>query len=468
MRFTLTSIALAAWGVALLTSPICSCPAFISDAHAALNTKASGAQGKVRKSSTQNRARKTSANSRPNIAKAASVARKKKSSLELEQRSIKGKISTIGQAIKEKEARMQAVTNELRASEQAISRSNRTLKELGEKKASTEIRLSNLREEAKIVDIHVNEAEEIVGQISQTQFLNSRKLSWQAALTGANPNDITRQSALLSYLAREQTKTLDRLENRQKNIEIVRKKTESVHSELIRIEEDEQKHRKRLEIDQASRSIAVDKLKKEIVSQKEQYELLVKNDQELTRLIASINQQIEAAIALESKRAAEAERAKRQKGSNLKDDNRRITQAPTRGDFSRLKGKLTMPTRGEIVARFGQKREGAAANLIRRGLLIRAKAGTPVVATYDGTVVFSNWIRGFGNLIILDHGASYLSVYANNESLFKSVNAKVKQGETIASVGNSGGEDIPGLYFELRHADKPFDPMPYLRSSTLP
>ena len=91
-------------------------------------------------------------------------------------------------------------------------------------------------------------------------------------------------------------------------------------------------------------------------------------------------------------------------------------------------------------------------------MLIRAKLGQDVRATAAGTVVFSDWMRGFGNLLILDHGSNYLSVYANNETLYKSVGERVKRGDTIASVGRSGGEDYPGLYFELRYKGKPFDP----------
>jgi septal ring factor EnvC (AmiA/AmiB activator) len=71
-------------------------------------------------------------------------------------------------------------------------------------------------------------------------------------------------------------------------------------------------------------------------------------------------------------------------------------------------------------------------------------------------------MRGFGNLLILDHGSNYLSVYANNETLYKQVGSRVRQGETIASVGSSGGEDQPGLYFELRYKGKPFNPEGWL------
>jgi septal ring factor EnvC (AmiA/AmiB activator) len=74
-------------------------------------------------------------------------------------------------------------------------------------------------------------------------------------------------------------------------------------------------------------------------------------------------------------------------------------------------------------------------------------------------VVFAEWMRGFGNLMIVDHGDSYLSIYGNNDSLLKQVGQAVKGGETVATVGNSGGNPESGLYFELRHKGQPIDPM---------
>ena len=89
---------------------------------------------------------------------------------------------------------------------------------------------------------------------------------------------------------------------------------------------------------------------------------------------------------------------------------------------------------------------------------------TDVRACADGTVVFSDWLRGFGNLIIVDHGGTYMTVYANNESIFKNVGDRVKQGETISSVGRSGGDQDAGLYFELRYKGKPVNPSAWLSS----
>lgn len=396
---------------------------------------------------------------------AQSKSAKEKSSLQKEQRNLKGQISTIKKEISQKEKRVDNANSALRESEKAISSSNRTLKELGEKKSAVENQLSDLKREHDIVSLHVTEAEDLVSVISQAQFVNSRRHPWQAAISGKNPNDISRMTAILHYMAREQDRTIDRLANRRKNIEAVTEKTNATQKELVRIESDEQQNRKKLEQEKSRREVALNELKKELNTQRERYEQLVKNDRQLTSLIASIDKQIAAAQAAAKERARkeaiakrEAEQRRRQNSRTAKRDDRPVVTAPATGNFGKLRGKLTMPTRGQIVAKFGQKREGAASDLSWRGLLIRAKQGQNVVATAAGTVVYSDWMRGFGNLLIVDHGSNYLSVYANNETLYKSVGQSVKQGETIASVGRSGGEDSPGLYFELRYKGKPFDP----------
>ena len=403
-----------------------------------------------------------------------SQSKQKRSSLQKEQRTLKGEISSIKKEISAKEASLDKVNNELAASEKAISKSNRTLKDLSTKKQDVENQLEDLKREAGIVSLHVSEAENLIASISQAQFVNSRRHPWQTALAGNNPNDIARMSAILQYMAREQDRTIDRLANRRKNIELVTAKTNQTQKELLQIEAAEQKNRSELEREKSRRESAFAQLKKELSSQKARYEQLVKNDRQLTNLIADIDKQIAAAAAREQarKKALATKKLEQEKATAKKQTSRKSTQtaqsskpdprlttvAPATGNFGKLRGKLTMPTKGTIVAKFGQRREGAASTLAWRGLLIRAKQGQDVVAAGPGTVVFSDWMRGFGNLLIVDHGSNYLSVYANNETLYKSVGDSVKQGETIASVGSSGGEDAPGLYFELRYKGKPFDP----------
>jgi septal ring factor EnvC (AmiA/AmiB activator) len=126
------------------------------------------------------------------------------------------------------------------------------------------------------------------------------------------------------------------------------------------------------------------------------------------------------------------------------------------GNFARQKGSLRLPVRGPVAGRFGSPRDGGGT---WHGLFIRAGAGNDVKAVAGGRVVFAEWMRGFGNLMIVDHGDSYLSIYGNNDSLLKQVGQAVKGGETVATVGNSGGNQESGLYFELRHKGQPIDPM---------
>ena len=119
---------------------------------------------------------------------------------------------------------------------------------------------------------------------------------------------------------------------------------------------------------------------------------------------------------------------------------------------------------GELVGRYGTARRGEdgsaeAAAPSWKGVFIKAASGTEVHAIAAGRVVFADWLRGFGNLMSLDHGDGFLSVYGNNESLLRSVGDRVLADEVIAVVGDTGGSAESGLYFEMRYEGHPFDPL---------
>ena len=131
--------------------------------------------------------------------------------------------------------------------------------------------------------------------------------------------------------------------------------------------------------------------------------------------------------------------------------------------FPQLKGLLKMPVEGKIVTRFG-KFLNKRFNILNfnSGIDIRADRGDPVRCIYTGIVLFSGWLKGYGNMMIVDHGGNYYSVYANNEDLFKEKGQEVETGEVIATVGDTGSRMGPKLYFELRHGGKPMDPMDWI------
>ena len=134
---------------------------------------------------------------------------------------------------------------------------------------------------------------------------------------------------------------------------------------------------------------------------------------------------------------------------------------PTGVRFSQLRGQLRFPVRGELVGRFGAPR--AEGGTTWKGVFIRAGAGSDVRAVAGGEVVFSDWLRGYGNLIIVDHGSDYLSIYGNNDALLKEVGDRVAGGDAIANVGAGGVGNESGLYFEIRHQGQPLDPMQWVR-----
>jgi murein hydrolase activator len=124
--------------------------------------------------------------------------------------------------------------------------------------------------------------------------------------------------------------------------------------------------------------------------------------------------------------------------------------------FKDMRGKMPWPVRGKPLNRYGASRQGSAVTW--QGIQIAAKEGDAVMSIHNGRVVFADWLRGAGLLIIVDHGGGYLSLYAHNQSLLRTEGDWVKGGEAVATVGNSGGQRQAGLYFEIRYKGQPTDP----------
>ena len=123
--------------------------------------------------------------------------------------------------------------------------------------------------------------------------------------------------------------------------------------------------------------------------------------------------------------------------------------------LSKLKHKLNWPIKGRLRRSFGSKKQGY---LTWKGVLMSAPIGRQVQTIHNGTILFSDWLKGYGLLTVIDHGNGYMSLYAHNQTLLKSVGDRVETGEPIALVGQSGGQDQPGLYFEIRHQGKAVNP----------
>ncbi|MGD9367355.1 MAG: peptidoglycan DD-metalloendopeptidase family protein [Desulfobacteraceae bacterium] len=143
-----------------------------------------------------------------------------------------------------------------------------------------------------------------------------------------------------------------------------------------------------------------------------------------------------------------------------------VSNASNRQDkpFKAYKGLLRWPVKGKIISFFGPYRDKKfAITNFQSGINIRAERGEPIRSVSDGHVIFSNWFKGFGNMMIIDHGDHYYTVYAHLEEVFKVKGDRVDKGEVIATVGDSGSMKGPALHFEVRHHGKPIDPLKWIQ-----
>jgi septal ring factor EnvC (AmiA/AmiB activator) len=193
---------------------------------------------------------------------------------------------------------------------------------------------------------------------------------------------------------------------------------------------------------------------------------------ELSRLQSARERRGRALVSLDAEaknRAKELERLKDQQGGleklvrELRRALERIDKFPTdsKDAFAKLRGKLAWPVAGRLAASFGQVRAGGVK---WDGVLVSGAQGSPVRAIYHGRVVYADWLSGLGLLTIIDHGDGYLSLYGHNERLFKEVGERVTAGDTIATLGDTGGRANPALYFEIRKGGRPIDPKPWFKT----
>jgi septal ring factor EnvC (AmiA/AmiB activator) len=199
-----------------------------------------------------------------------------------------------------------------------------------------------------------------------------------------------------------------------------------------------------LERERARRSAVVKKLAGEIARNRQQIGRLKRDEARLAKLV----DEIARALAAKPKEAP---------GARGEPVDRVADASLASRPFASLKGRLRLPVAGELANHYGDRRDETGGAW--KGLFIRAVTGETVRAVADGLVVYADWLRGFGNLLILDHGGGYMSLYAYNEGLTRRVGDKVRAGDPVANVGASGSSADSGLYFELRRDGNPFDPL---------
>lgn len=382
--------------------------------------------------------------------------------LQAEQKELQARLAQLKRRLAASEATHSEAADQLAESEAAISVANRRLRELNAARQQVQRQVAALQERGRSVGARQSDQERQLGDVLRMQYLLARQDPWQRLIDGDNPNRIGRDLQYLAYIARAKAELIDQLRDRREEIDSLAQESRAKQAELTAIATDERKNRAQLLREQANRKGTLARLAKQITAQRRSIASLERDEQRLGGLIEQIGKLLAEQARREAQRrareaAARARRNAAPPGGQPPTD----PDPPAGSNFAGLRGKMLLPIKGELIARFGSARtgvEGGAAPTYK-GIFIRAPAGTDVHAIAAGRVVFADWLRGFGNLLIVDHGEGYLSVYGNNESLYKNAGDRIESGAVIAAVGNTGGNPEAGLYFELRFQGRPFDPL---------
>lgn len=361
-------------------------------------------------------------------------------------RELRGKIEALQKRLADAEESKTEATDALKASERAISDAARSLHELEQQSREASQRLAGLRAASQENETTIRAQQSLLAKLLYQQYLGGRSEPLKLLLNRENPNQIARQIHYFGYISRARTDLIDGLRSRLARLKDLAQEVEQQVTELAAIAAEQTTQKRRLEQEKRSRGQVLTKISRDIRKQKREIGTLRRDENRLSRLIEQLGKIIS--------RTPPRTPAPRLKNERLPDGTGDGTP------FQALKGKLNLPVRGELGNRFGSPRSDSG--LMWKGLFIASKAGEEVRAIAAGRVVFADWLRGFGNLLIIDHGDSYMSLYGNNETLYKRVGDTLRGGETIATVGNTGGNADSGLYFEVRFQGKAFDPLTWV------
>ena len=331
----------------------------------------------------------------------------------------------------------------LRESERAISNSNRKLAQLAAQQHTADIKLINLQAQQQRQSSNMAGQQILLGKLLYQQYLGGKQEYLKLLLNNQNPNQVVRDIQYYQYIARARAAWLAVLRNDLAALDTASRAILEQRSELALLRTDQAAQKLILEKEQRARKRMLIKISKQLHQQRREINHLQHDESRLAQLVDKL-----------TKMLAQPKSKSLFRNDNLPDNH--FDGSP----FDQLKGLLTLPVRGEVTNRFGALRTDSSVRW--KGLFLKAPSGQAVKAIAAGQVVYADWLRGFGNLLIIDHGKGYMSLYGNNETLYKQVGDVLRGGDTIATVGNSGGNEDFGLYFELRHESMPLDPMKWM------
>ncbi len=351
----------------------------------------------------------------------------------------KQQLQDLQQQIKQKQKLIEsnlATAKELQAQlqkqELAIASSAKKLDETGKQLADNQQQQNALTERQKKLQKKQAQQEAVLAKQLRSAYMAGNHDYAKMIFNLQSASKFERMLTYYQYLNAERQQQIDEFKQLGIELDDIAKQLISKQQQLESLQAEQKQQQKQLAAQQKSRQVTLASLNKKIDSEAAKVEQLQINEQTL----------------LQALQAAQ-ERAERQSS----------TGAVSLVGLGKLKGHLLHPVKGQMRRLFGDRRQG---QVRWKGILIYSNEGAPVQAVQDAQVLYADWLKGFGLVIALDHGEGYMSLYGHNQALLKEVGETVRKGDTIALVGQSGGQSRPGLYFEIRHKGSPVNPSQWL------
>ncbi|MGE4370001.1 MAG: murein hydrolase activator EnvC [Burkholderiaceae bacterium] len=422
-----------------------------------------------------------------------------------QQTELRSRIDGLKKDIEAHESSRRDAASALQASETAISDINRELVELAQRIERAQQQLQAAQTQQKEQQDQLVQRRATLAALLRSHY-EAGLSPWTALLSGDDPREIGRELRYLSYITQAQSDAVRAVQAALERLKTLEQTVRDNQAVLKALAEQTQNRKQALDEQRKEREQVLARIESQLREQRSQAQRLEGNEQRLGRLVEGLGQAIaeqreRERLAEQKRRQEQRQREQEQRREEQRREEEQIRQARDRAKQTRaeqekaqqeqakqdkaeqeraqqeterrqsdpaaagapegLRQGLPPPVPAqETLGRFGSKRPDGG---VWRGIVLLATEGTQVRAVASGRVVYASWLTGFGNILILDHGQQYLSIYGYNQSLLRQVGDTVRRGEVVATVGSTGGQVEPGLYFEIRHRGVPVNPQLWLR-----
>lgn len=341
---------------------------------------------------------------------------------------LRSKIENLRKEIAATQTLHDSVRSELATLERQISEVHKHIRKLTREQVKQQHKLSALRDDEKKAQQQLAQQQDLLARQIRATYMVGNQEYLKLLLNQEDPAALSRMNKYHEYLQRARVERITATQQTVQKLTVIHSQIQTETTALQTLQTQQEATKQELVARSRSRATVVAQLRSTLVSKAQELAHSVEDEQRLQRVLATIREAIPDVLAAPGQHKA----------------------------FGKLKGRLHWPTQGRIQDIFGKPRDSGKTK--SNGVLIHAEEGRDIRAISHGRVAYADWLRGYGLLLILDHGDGYMSLYGHNQSLHKETGEWVETGELVASVGKSGGEDKASLYFEIRHNGKPANP----------